>query len=147
MLLLSIRPEYVEKIFNGEKQVELRRRRPRVHPGDWIAIYSSTPHKMLIGVVQIKAVMVAPPSRLWHSVKAVACLKRSAFLSYFDGSSQAVGIAIENPIRLPDPVSLDELRHAWPGFQPPQEFRYLTEKQIDFVVQQLGQDERHRVAA
>ena len=34
MLLLSIRPEFVEKIFAGEKRVELRRRRPRLQSGE-----------------------------------------------------------------------------------------------------------------
>lgn len=147
MLLLSIRPEFVHKIFRGEKQVELRRRRPRSNPGDWIAVYSTIPEKQLVGIVQVEEVRVKSPECLWRSVREIAGLKRSDYLGYFCGADQAVGIMIGNPTLLTKPVTLDELRTTWPGFHPPQSFRYLTQEQVQFVVDRLGGTRRQQIAA
>lgn len=147
MLFLSIRPEYVEKIFRGEKQVELRRRRPRSCPGDWIAVYSTMPLKELVGIVQVADVRVAHPDSLWRNVRQIAGLSRSDYASYFDGAKRAIGIMLENPILLSTPIPLDELRQEWPDFQPPQGFRYLADEQIEFVIRKLGKNRRRQMAA
>jgi predicted transcriptional regulator len=44
ILLLSIRPEYANKIFDRTKTVELRRVRPRLlNEGDRVVVYVSSP--------------------------------------------------------------------------------------------------------
>ena len=147
MLLLSIRPEYVEKILCGEKRVELRRQRPRCQPNDLIAIYSSTPEKLLVGVARINEVRVNSPECLWHDVRAFAGISRPAFFDYFTGADKAVGLMITNVVPLLTPVTLDDLRTEWPGFHPPQGFRYLTASQIDFVLRNLDSPMPDRVTA
>ena len=125
MLLLSVHPTYVDLIFAGTKRVELRRRKPRVHPRDRVAIYASSPVMSLIGVIRVAEVRVAAPAILWEDVKEIAGLKRESYCRYFENSSHAVGIMIAGTQRFRSPVPLCDLRKWWPGFHPPQQFRYL----------------------
>lgn len=147
MLLLSIHPTYVEKIFQGDKQVELRRRRPRSQPGDWIAVYSTLPVKQLVGVVQVKEVRVKSPESLWRGVREISGITRREFVKYFADSPQAIGIMIHDPILFSKPVPLGQLREHWEGFHPPQGFRYLTDEQVEFVWRRIDSQTRRRLAA
>ncbi|MEI7702092.1 MAG: ASCH domain-containing protein [Planctomycetia bacterium] len=133
MLFLSIHPRFVEKILTGEKTIELRRQRPRSVAGDWIAVYATTPERQLRGIVQVKEVRVENVRDLWHHVQNHAAVTKDEYDSYFLGTDQAVGIVLGIPISLTTPVSLEQLRKAWPSFQPPQGFRYLDDDQVQFV--------------
>lgn len=137
MLFLSIHPEYVKMILSGEKTVELRRRKPRCVPGDWIAVYSTTPDRCLRGIVQVKEVRVGGVKDMWRGVREYAGVTRSEYDEYFAGSKQAIGIELTNPTTLVAPISLSKLREEWPDFQPPQGFRYLDEEQVDFIASNI----------
>lgn len=135
MLLLSVHPYFVEEVLTGRKTVELRKRAPKCQPGDWIAVYSTTPEKQLVGLVEIESITIGEPKRLWHIIGAKSGVTHLQYNQYFADARLAVGIAIGNPKRLEKPVSLDVLRKEWPGFHPPQSFIYLSENQAKFVVQ------------
>lgn len=124
MLLLSIHPSYVDAILRGEKKVELRRRRPRIECGQAL-IYATSPRMELAGSFRVGSVVRAPLCMLWQSVRDIAGVSKAEFDSYFDGLDCGVAIHIQSPVRFRDAVPLDSLRAAWPGFQPPQGFRYV----------------------
>lgn len=130
MLLLSIHSRYVEKIVRGEKTVELRRHRPRLSVGERIAVYATAPRKALVGMVTVVDVQVAAPDELWPSVSQVSGISRQQYNDYFSGSRRAVGIFFAIEEILKHPVSLESLRDLWPGFQPPQSFRYLDAGEV-----------------
>jgi hypothetical protein len=44
---------------------------------------------------------------------------------------------IQQPKPLPTPVPLAELREAWPQFNPPQGFLYLSANQVRFVLDRI----------
>ena len=126
MLLLSIRPEYSEAIFNGTKCVEFRRRVPRqAGPGTAIAIYASSPTCALVGLAMVVEFIEATPMALWREYKSVAGISYDAYRSYFSGTKRAVGIVLTEVRRLSQSLDLDTLRKQWPGFHPPQQFAYL----------------------
>lgn len=146
MLLLSIRPQYVERILDGEKQVELRRRKPRSQPDDWMAIYESSPTKSLVAIAQVTEVRVHSPQCLWRGVRSVAGIAKHEFDEYFADCNRAVGIMFHSVIRLTDPVPLDDLRSSWPGFHPPQGFLYLSQTQKALVLDRIPQRLRKAAA-
>lgn len=146
MLFLSIKPQYVEKILTGEKQVELRRQKPRSLPNDWLAIYESSPTMALVGMARVTEVQVKSRGRLWRSVSAIAGVTKSEFDDYFDGCELAVGILFQTVMKFKAPVTLNDLRSVWPEFHPPQGFRYLTPTQQRFVLKQLTKQQGKRVA-
>jgi len=133
MLVLSIHPEYVEKIFAGEKRVELRRRRPRLKNGDLVAIYATSPRCELVGLVRVAGMRQGTPRDLWMVVRNDAAIDRQQYDRYFEGSQRAIGILLEDPVMFPRPAPLKELRFAWPSFRPPQGFCYLTGEQLKLI--------------
>lgn len=144
MLLMSIRKEFADQILSGQKTVELRRRSPRVLDGERLAIYCPTPEMELIAMARVHSIIAASPQKLWTEVSLSSGLRRNEYDEYFLGAKQAVGIFLSEPIRSGSPISLSELREAWPGFHPPQEFRYLDDKQAKFVMSRFPRASRKR---
>ena len=133
VLLLSIRPEYAGKIFDGTKTVELRRTRPRLKAEDWVLVYVSTPVQALIGMFQVDRVVTGVPTELWSMVHNRAGITREQYDLYYAGAEVAYGIFLKRPRRLPNPIYLGYLRQLLTGFQPPQSYRYLTSDQASLI--------------
>lgn len=126
VLLLSIHPEYANKIFNGTKKVELRKTRPRINKGDLVLVYGTSPLKALMGAFEVVRVVEALPQELWSDVQHIAGITHEQFENYYAGASSGFGIHFNKTCCLPEPFTLTRLRHIWSDFQPPQSYRYLT---------------------
>jgi predicted transcriptional regulator len=125
--IFAVRPKYADKIFSGEKTMELRRIRPkRIRTGSVVMIYVSSPRKALLGAFQVGGVIERSPEALWTLVCQKAHVSRREFNSYFHGSSKGVAIVVEKTASVDAPVSLDQLRATIAGFKPPRSFRYVT---------------------
>lgn len=131
VLLLSIRPRYAEKIFQGMKKVELRRVRPKIQHGDYILVYVTSPIKALEGILQVDYVIEDRPHELWTHVKNTAGVTRDEFDAYYDGASIGYGIFLKEAKRINNPISLDKLRKLFGSFYPPQSYRYLRPKEVE----------------
>ena len=70
-ILMSIKPEYFEKIFSGDKKYEFRRKVSELHV-DRIIVYSSSPDKKVIGEVEVMDVVSKPINELWKLTKKFA---------------------------------------------------------------------------
>lgn len=124
-LLLSLRPEFAEKVFAGTKRVELRRVRPRIEVQDWVLVYVSTPVQAVVGAFQVAGVVENSPATLWRKVREHAGVTRRQFDDYYSGAPKGYGIFLSAVKMLPKPVKLSYLRMIWPDFHPPQSYRYL----------------------
>ena len=129
-LLMSVRPKYAEKILQGMKTVELRRMRPSVSRGDLLLLYVSSPVKEVKGMSVIDRVTSSRPDKLWKQIRHKASITKDEFDSYFEGAEVAVAIHFSYVKRFALPVALPSLREFWPGFRPPQSYRYLTSKMV-----------------
>jgi predicted transcriptional regulator len=69
ILLISIKPEYANKIFEGSKTVELRRVRPRLREDDIVIVYASCPEKALVGWFEVEDIIEEHPNKLWNKVE------------------------------------------------------------------------------
>lgn len=87
-LLLSIKPEYVEKILQGTKKFEYRKRLAK-EDVSVIYIYSTFPFMKVIASVQIVGKLSASPTSLWEMTKAKAGISRSRYREYFRGCKTA----------------------------------------------------------
>jgi predicted transcriptional regulator len=124
-LLLSLRPEFAEKVFAGTKKVELRRIRPRIQIQDWVLVYVSTPVQAVVGAFQVAEVVENSPAALWKKVREHAGITRRQFDDYYLGAPKGYGIFLSAVKVLPEPVKLSHLRMVLPDFHPPQCYRYL----------------------
>lgn len=132
-MLISIRPEFADRIFAGKKTVELRRTRPRVLSGDLILIYVTSPVKALMGICEVEQVITGTPEALWEELQDQAGMSAEEFESYYDGAELGVGICFRSAYRLATPLHLEVLRAKWPRFHPPQSYHYLSPDQVSLV--------------
>ncbi len=139
ILLLSIKPEYAEKIFSGKKKVELRRVRSRLKMGDLVLVYVSSPTKALVGsfevdyISQIKIEIPADLNVFWEIVQVQAGITHEEFKSYYKGASVCIGIFVKNSKNFASPIDLKQLRQKIPEFRPPQSYRYLKENELNIL--------------
>ncbi len=130
-VLLSVRPEHMNKILAGEKIVEIRRVRPQISSNATILFYASSPEKQLAAFARITDVKISSPRKLWASSGKASALSRKEFLEYLSGRSQGVAISFADLVEIEPPIALSELRSIWPGFHPPQTHIFLSESQIE----------------
>jgi predicted transcriptional regulator len=125
-LLLSLHPQHAHRVFAGDKDVELRRIRPRVGSGDRLIVYATSPVKAIVGWCLIDSVIENQPSLLWRQVRNRCAVSLSDYQAYFSGARASFGIVLKRPTSLAAPISLRYLRVAIPGFTPPQCYRYMS---------------------
>jgi predicted transcriptional regulator len=133
-ILISLASKYAEKIFAGEKQVELRRRAMRVAPGSTVWIYVKLPVGSIVGRARVEAVHASSPASLWRRFGVVSGLSREEFFEYFKGVPIGFALVLEGAKRLRRSLSLDSLRRIAEGFNPPQFFVRLTAEHPLFSV-------------
>lgn len=123
-IVISIRPNYSGKIFDGLKTIELRRRFPRtVSPGSVAYVYSTSPERALVGAVKIDLVEQLDLSTLWKKHGPSASIKKADFDEYFSGLKEGFALKLSGPSRFAEPLSLPQLRERF-GFKAPQSFLY-----------------------
>ena len=132
-LMLSIRPQYAEKIFQGTKKVELRKVKPNVAKGDIVFVYISSPVQELYGKFEVERVISKPINELWKIVHQDAGISREEFEHYYRGSSIGYGIYLCAPVIIKRPIGLNDLRHVWKNFYPPQGYKYLNATELSLV--------------
>ncbi len=139
ILLLSIRPEYANKIFDRTKTVELRRVRPRLlNEGDRVVVYVSSPQQAVVGSFKVDNIVEKPVTELWEEVEKLAGISHEDFYDYYQGVKLGIGIFLKDIHRFSQPVELHRLRNKLPNLKPPQSFRYLTVNQFN-IVTSLGE--------
>lgn len=125
--LMSIHPDYVEKILAGEKRIELRRRRPGFKPGDLVLVYATSPVRQLAGAFAVERIVSMSVSAMWRKFRPVLGVCRDAYDAYFREREMAHGIAIHEAWSSPQ-MDLKELRRRFRGFVPPQSYMFWPER-------------------
>lgn len=118
--LISVKPIFAADIMSGAKTVELRRRGVRLVAGDHLWIYATKPIARVVGIVTVHGTVIASPATIWRRFGAQSCITKAEFEAYTDGCEVVSAIQLSHPYAALSPVSLEELRRAVKGFQPPQ---------------------------
>jgi predicted transcriptional regulator len=120
-VLLSIKPEYAEKIFSGEKKYEFRRTIFKNRSVKKVVIYASSPIQKVIGEFDIECVITLNLDELWESTKFHSGIDKDFYDSYFHGKEVGHAIKVKKARRYQNHQDLDvyDIKH------PPQSFLYL----------------------
>lgn len=120
-ILLAIKPEFVARIFSGDKKFEFRKIIPCAHV-DKIFIYATRPICAVVGYVSVSGMLSDRPDNLWNKTEKYAGIEREFFNSYFSGCSMAHAFCLGDVVKYPVARSLSEfgIRTA------PQNFVYLN---------------------
>ena len=123
-VVLSIKPVYSEKILEGRKTVELRRRFPVSAPSGALAyIYSTSPVKAMVGTASIRDVLKLAVEQIWTEFESTAFIERDQFDKYFEGLDHGFALVFDDVKAFSRPLPLSELREKF-GFEPPQSLLY-----------------------
>ena len=108
-VILSIKPEFVEKIFSGEKQYE----------------YRKILFKQKVDTVYIYASRCDTPENIWKETKRQSGVTQNFFDKYYKGREKAVALKIKECKEYKEAINPESLI---PNFKVPQSFIYVEEK-------------------
>ena len=120
-VLLSIKPEFALKIFNGSKRYEYRRAIFKNQKVSRVIVYASDPIKRIIGEFEIEDILYDELQMLWVKTKNHAGISEKIFFDYFINKSKGYAIKIKTTKMYDSPLSLN----SFMVLSPPQSFMYL----------------------
>ncbi len=121
-VLLSIKPEYANKIFSGEKKFEFRKRVFKNLEVQTVVVYSTMPVGRIIGEFSIKHIHQDSPESIWDKTKRFSGVDESFFNEYYNGRDLAFAIEVDKPVLYKEPINPKE---EYANFTAPQSFMYL----------------------
>ncbi|MDR0218529.1 MAG: ASCH domain-containing protein [Enterobacteriaceae bacterium] len=121
-VLLSIKPEFAEKILNGTKKYEFRKGIFKNTSVRSVVIYATMPIGRIVGEFDIENIIEDEPEVVWHKTYEHAGISKQFFDSYFDKKKKAFAIKIGNVKKYSTPISLNEMGN---NIVAPQSYRYL----------------------
>lgn len=126
-VLLSIKPEYAEKILEGKKLYEFRKSIFKNLAVKTVVIYATMPVGKVIGEFDFDEVLSDSPQAIWAETSRYSGITKKFFNSYFDGREKAHAIKVRSVRRYDVPISLKDFI---PSGTAPQSFRYLYEEAV-----------------
>lgn len=120
-VLLSIKPEFALKIFEGTKKYEYRRAIFKRNNVRTVLVYASDPIKKVIGEFEIGEILCEEPQALWLKTGDESGITKERFLDYFENREKGYAIKVKEARAYDPPIPLIELMLL----SPPQSFMYL----------------------
>jgi len=120
-VLLSIKPEFALKIFDGSKRYEYRRAIFKNQEVSRVIVYASDPIKQIIGEFEIEDILHEEPQSLWVKTKHHAGISEKRFFDYFTNKSKGYAIKVKATRVYDDPLPLSSFMIS----SPPQSYMYL----------------------
>jgi predicted transcriptional regulator len=128
-ILLSIKPEYSNKIFSGEKKFEFRKKIPK-HKFEIVYVYESQPTKKIVGFFSIKNIISGSPEDIWNRCWKTGGIEEEKYFKYCGNKKVIYAFEIDKTVRFESPVNPLELN---PKFIPPQNYVYLSPQQEQII--------------
>ncbi len=120
-VLLSIKPEFAFKIFEGSKKYEYRRVIFKQKRVSIIVVYASAPISKVIGEFEVGDILHDEPQQLWTKTKNHAGITEQKFFDYFSNVIKGYAIKVKKSKMYDAPLPLGNLMVT----SPPQSFMYL----------------------
>lgn len=132
-VLLSIKPQFAEKIFNGTKKFEFRKSIFKNINVKSVVVYASSPVQKVIGEFDIEEILMEDPETLWKITRKFSGITKEYFDEYFTVRETAYAIKINRTKKYITPLNL---KSDFGIDFPPQSFMYLNDNKMQ-ISQQL----------
>ncbi|WP_314838904.1 hypothetical protein [Solobacterium moorei] len=119
-MLLSIKPQYVDKIIAGKKKFEFRKFHCR-DGIDTIVIYATAPTKKVIGEVTLINIIEGDVEYVWHETKGFGGILKKDYKAYYEEREVAIAYELGDVTLYDVPKTLTDLGLDY----VPQSFAYL----------------------
>ena len=120
-ILLSIKPQFAIKIFDGTKKFEFRKSIFKNSNINTVVVYASSPMQKVIGEFTIDEIMEEKPEALWEMTKKHSGITKDFFDEYFLNREKAFAIKVKDITRYLEPKDLIDFDINF----APQSFVYL----------------------
>ena len=119
--MISIKPEFADKIFSGIKKYEFRKVLFKNNDIDTVIVYASSPVQKVIGEFKIKRIISDVPYSVWNQTKMYSGINKKYFDNYFINRhiAHAIHIGDTKIYRIPKNLSAFGIKF------PPQSFTYI----------------------
>ena len=117
-IVITIRSEFDDKKYSGEKHYELRKRLPHIELATRCWIYEPLPVGKITGYFCFGGCIHKDKFQLWRDLNSVLGIDFERYLAYYDGQSQAYAWTVMHPFRI-EPRALSEfgISHAPQSYQ------------------------------
>lgn len=105
-VILSIKPEFVERIFSGIKRFEYRKVIFRRNNISTVIVYATKPFGKIVGEFEIGEIIENSPKELWNQTKDYSGISKNYFNEYFRGRDNGFAIKIKNCKIYDEPLDL-----------------------------------------
>lgn len=122
-VILSIKPQFVEKIVTGEKKFEFRKKMFKQEV-ESVIIYSTKPVGCFVGEFKIKSVLSGDTKLIWSQTCFSAGITKEYFYDYFQDVGTAYALQIDELIVYDTPIDPADII---PNFKAPQSFCYTKD--------------------
>jgi len=119
-VLLSMKPQYVEKVLSGEKKYEFRKRIWKKNV-DRVFIYATSPVKRIVASFVPGEIVEGAPEDLWNRFGEFSGISWKEFSDYFKGGEKGFTIKVKELKNFNDPLDPHSMID---GFQVPVSFHY-----------------------
>jgi predicted transcriptional regulator len=120
-VLLSIKPEFALKIFDGTKKYEFRKSIFKRKDVNKVIVYASSPVQQVIGEFEIADILCAELEIIWQKTQHFSGISKEFYDEYFANKEKAFAIQVENPYKYSNPKRLSDYNINF----APQSFAYL----------------------
>jgi predicted transcriptional regulator len=120
-VLLSIKPEFANKIFDGTKKYEFRKNIFKRNDVNKVVVYASSPVQRIIGEFDIKSILCEELDKLWEITREFSGITKQFYDTYFANKEMAFAIQIGDVKKYPRPKYLSNFHINF----APQSFAYL----------------------
>ncbi|WP_417942991.1 ASCH domain-containing protein [Flavobacterium sp. RS13.1] len=121
-VVLSIKPQFANKIFDGTKKFEFRKAIFKNQNVTSVLVYASSPVQKVIGEFEIAEIFNLDLKTLWDKTKEHSGITEEYFYEYFENREQGFAIKIKNKKRFENPKCLKTDYNL----TPPQSFAYWS---------------------
>ena len=120
-ILISIRNEFAQKIYDGTKTIELRKHLPNFDCFTYCWIYEPMPVGLITGYFVVAGTIACRPQHLWNEFYQKLGIDKERFMDYYQHSGFAYGILIDYANKLPKPYTLSDIGLS----RPPQMYQRI----------------------
>ncbi|MBO7608501.1 MAG: hypothetical protein J6T28_12935 [Paludibacteraceae bacterium] len=120
-VLLSIKPEFAYKIFDGTKKYEFRKSIFKSSDVQTVVVYASSPVQKVIGEFAIADILNGDIETIWDKTARDSGITRDFYLSYFSNKENAYAIKVGKITRYKRSRNLSEYNLNF----APQSFVYI----------------------
>ena len=123
-VLLSIKPQFVQEIFNGNKKFEYRKAIFKNRDIKTVVVYATMPVGKIVGEFEIDSILIEHPSLIWKKTNKYAGISSEYFNKYFNGRDKAYAIKIKSVQEYEYPICPYTNND---NFTAPQSFKYMMD--------------------